>query len=203
MSKTQTPVDLVSVAKKYPWIHVVGKTFSGKSALLQEIVASSDRPIVFIFNPQRIGETIEEARKIEKSIYLLHRKCQDGLQVPKTLIVIHEWWLLFKLASDRHRLHAAIADLFRKSKQWGVAFATASQTVELEPVYGDRPCDTDSEAQVKIFLGDLAQEIARQTWKTTDARYLWLLKQDRPCVVCRNNSIELATAPEFQANPTT
>lgn len=185
----------------YTWIHIAGYYFSGKSVLLQEIVnnavANDKHLLVYTFNPQGMGDkTIKDARRLEKSIYLLHRKCQDDLQDRKVFIAIHEWHLLFNLVSDRERFYGAIVDIFRNSKKWGIVFAVTSQTVEVKPIYGDIPRETIDGMQLKIVLGDHALEVARKNWKTTDTRYLWLLQQERPCVICHNKSIELAIVPE-------
>lgn len=190
---------------EHTWIHIAGYTCCGKSILLQAIVdnavASDDRPIVYTFNPQGMGdETIKEARRIEKSIYLLQRKCQDGLQVRKVFVAIHEWHLLFSLASDPQRLYGAILDIFKNSRKWGVVFGITSQAIDLTPVYDDLLRGTSDGMCLKIILGDRALETARQTWKTADARYLWLLEQKRPCVIYNNGTLIVTIVPEIPSN---
>ena len=187
----------------HTWIHIVGTAGSGKSVLLQDIVddavAGDERLLVYTFNPKGIGdETIEDARRLEKSIYLLQRKCQDGLQDRKVFIAIHEWHLLFRLVSDPKRLYESILDIFQNSRKWGVVFGVATQTLELDPAYNIRLRETSYGMYLKILLGSRALVVARQTWKTNDARYLWLLQQERMCVICDSHSIRVAIIPEIQ-----
>jgi hypothetical protein len=211
------------------WIHIIGYTGAGKSVLLQSIVdnatASHDCLLVYTFHPQGMGdETIKEARKIEKSIYLLHKKYQDGLLTHKTFIAIHEWRLLFNLVSDQQRLYDTILDIYRNSKNWGVVFGVTSQTIHLKPMYGDGLRDTgdrmylkavdvgnfknlrgfrdigDGPYLKKIILGDRALEFASQTWGKSDDKYLWLLDQDCPCVICNRYSIKFAITPNQNQN---
>jgi hypothetical protein len=187
------------------WIHIIGYIGAGKSVLLQSIVdnatASDNCLLVYSFHPQGMeDETIKEAREIEKSIYLLHKKCQDGILAQKVFIAIHEWRLLFNLASDQGRLRDAILDIFWNSRTWGVVFGVISEDTGRKSIYNEIPRDTSDEMQVKLIVGTRALEIARQTWEVTDPRYLWLLQQNRPCIICRSNSIKLAIVPEIQAS---
>lgn len=190
---------------EYTWIHLAGYTCCGKSVLLQAIVdnavASDDRPIIYTFNPQGMGdETIKEARKMEKSIYLLQRKCQDGLQTRKVFVAIHGWHLMLSLASDPRRLYVAILDIFNNSREWGVVFGITIQAINLTPMYNNLLRGVSDGLCLKIILGDRALETARQTWKTLDARYLWLLDQKRPCVISNNGTLNVAIVPEIPTN---
>jgi hypothetical protein len=190
----------------YNWIEIIdinGISYLGKNILLEHIVSKIDRsdlevrPTTYIFNSHVGGVFPHKAKEMENSIYLLLRELKSCVQCcSRILVVVEELDRFFDFALNPGLLRSAFLELLMNLNKWKITLITTRQSL-LEEWNKYKPIAHDG-LRLQIVLGDRALKIANQIWGSTDNRYLWLVEQKRPCIVCNNNSVEVAIVPEIQ-----
>lgn len=190
------------------WIEINGPIRSGKSILSQHIVSNfklsnvNDYPVpyIYIFN-SRIGGGLlpRKVKEMEESIYSLLEDLNAGFQYPSgILLVIEELDHFFDFATSPSLLRSAILEILANLKKWKITLVTTRQS-HLDEWNRHKPIAHHSDSlRLQVTLGDRALEIARRLWGTADVRYIWLVEQDRPCIVCDSDSIRVAIVPEIK-----
>jgi KaiC/GvpD/RAD55 family RecA-like ATPase len=190
----------------HKWIEINGSSGSGKSTLSQHIVSIFDSNNFdnvsnsYIFTSTIGGGLFPgKAKEMEESIYFLLRKLQAGNQFPSgLLLVIEELDRFFEFVSNPSLLRSVILELLMNLKRWKITFVTTRQSY-LEEWNQHKRITYDS-VRLQVTLGNRALKIASEIWGTTDIRYLWLSEQKHPCIICDEDSINVAIVPEIQTN---